>query len=241
MVQAYPIFVRHLRDEIQERKPIRPARLVIHSTANPGATDEDHFRWLDGARRHGWANYYLDHDSISELVPEGMLAPAQGPTANSDSISIEMCEPATTLPWAEQVRQFQETWNRAVWLSADILHRYGWGVDKLYAHFEISQLYPKETNHTDPQGFFARYGRSWVQFKAEVAQLLEEMHSQYPKPADWQYEPMQWLQQEGLLHTMRHPRQPVEWWELGYMLQRIKDRAVQEAMEQLRKEGKANG
>lgn len=220
---TYPILQRWLKEAIQERTPVTPTRLVIHSTANPGASDENHFLWLDAARRHGWANYYLDHDSISQVVPEGLKAPAQGPTYNAMSLSIELCEPATTLPWAEQVRRFDETWKRGVWLSADILFRHGWPITAMVGHFEVSQQVPNETDHTDPLPFFKRFGKTWTDWRADVAKALEERKRGYPTEApEWKWQAVRDLVGMGLLHDMRHPLQPVEWWELALMLARVR-------------------
>lgn len=215
---AYQVLQRFLKDGIQERTPLRARRLVVHSTANPGVGDESHFSWLDGARRHGWTHYYLDWDSISQLVPEGFVAPAQGLTANRDSISFEICEGTTQA-------QFDEAWKRAVWLAADILNRYGWGIDAMVSHVDISRLYPQETDHTDPLGYFARWGRTWEQFKADVAAALESMRS-YPPAAPWQEAYIDQLMQEGLLSQRRHPNGSAVWWEVAVqnlkLLERIK-------------------
>lgn len=213
---AYQIFERFIREAIQERIPLKARRLVIHSTANPGATDEAHFTWLDGARRHGWAHYYLDWDSISQLVPEGFVAPAQGPTANRDSISIEICEGTTR-------EQFDEAWKRAVWLAADILHRYAWSIDAMVSHADISRLYPRETDHTDPIPYFARWGRTWDQFRADVAAALEGMRSYLPAER-WQEEYIDQLMQAGLLSQRRHPNEPTVWWELAVQNLKLMDR-----------------
>lgn len=233
-VAGYPILVRHLRPDILVREPVTPNCLVIHSTANPGATDEAHYKWLDGARRHGWANYYLDWDSISQLVPEGMLAPAQGPTFNARALSIELCEPPTNIPLAEQRQMFEEVWRRGVWLAADILFRYGWELHQMLSHADVSRMHPTETDHTDPIAFFARFGRTWAQFQAAVADALEERHRDHPDAEPWQYDPVRRLQEAGLLHDLRHPRQPVEWWELGFMLERIREATAREVLEALR-------
>lgn len=211
---AYSVLERFLREDLQERVPLVTKRLVVHSTANPGVGDEAHFKWLDGARRHGWAHYYLDWDSISQLVPEGFVAPAQGPTANRDSISIEICEAADG-----RHDLFIEAWNRAVWLSANILRRHGLTTSALFSHADISRLYPQDTDHTDPIGFFSRFGRTWANF---VADVQTSMQSPWPSAETWQEQAITDLLQTGLLQQRRHPNQPVLWWELALMLQRVR-------------------
>jgi hypothetical protein len=209
----YQILERFLREDIQERTPLQATRLVIHSTANPGATDEGHFSWLDQERQHGWAHFYADWNSISQLVPEGFVAPAQGSTANRDSISIEMCEPSTKLSWAERLDQFNKVWDRTVWLAADILYRYGWDTRALYNHAMISQLYPNDTDHTDPIAFFQTYNKTWNDFVSAVSNTLLGF-GKAPEPAAWQTAYVTRALADKRLTTARHPLDPVTWWEL---------------------------
>lgn len=216
----YQILQRFLRPEIQIRQALQPDRLVIHSTANPGAGDEAHFQWLDGERRHGWGTYYLDHDSISQLVPEGLVAPAQGPTMNRRALSIEICEPSRDLPLEERQRRFNEAWARAVWLSADIAFRWGWDLHAILSHYQVSQMYPAETDHTDPVGFFNQYGRKWVDFLGDVEAELHVRRSEYTPAHPYQSGFMDELLATGLIADRRHPRQPVEWWELAAVVTR---------------------
>lgn len=204
---TYLIQQRLLRNEFQERMPLQATRLVVHSTANPGVGDESHFSWLDSARQPGWAHYYLDWNSISQVAPEGFVAPAQGPHANRDSISFEICEAVTA-------DQFQQAWDRAVWLAADILSRYGWRVDRLFSHADISRLYPQDTDHTDPIGYFAKWGKTWPQFQANVSAALAA-RSTYPAAETWQEDCVTQLMNAGMLHQRRPANQPVLWWELA--------------------------
>lgn len=226
MNKGYPILQNWLRESIQDLVPVVPTCFVVHSTANPGVGDEAHVRWLNTARQHGWANYYGDHDSIRMVVPEGWRAPAQGPTYNLQALSYEMCEPGRDLSWDEQVRRFHETWNRAAWTAAETCFRFGWGIYQVISHAEVSAKVPNETDHTDPIAFFARYGRTFEDFRADVGALLEELNGAYPEAADWQDGYIIGLMNAGYLSQRRHPNQPVIWWEMAAqnlkLLERIK-------------------
>lgn len=214
-VQSYPVLQNFLRESIQDLEPVVPEVFVVHSTANPGAGDETHVKWLNSARQHGWANYYLDHDSIRQVVPEGWRAPAQGPTYNRKALSLEMCEPATNLPWTERTRQFNETWDRAVWLVAWTCHRYGWTVDHVMSHADVSAAAPAETDHTDPIAFLNQYGRTWSQFVAAVQATLSRLNGALPQAEAWQDGYITALMDAGLLSQRRHANQPVVWWEMA--------------------------
>lgn len=226
MQAKYQILDRELDDDILQKEPLTPTGWVVHSTANPrkGAGDEMHFKWLNRERRHGWAHYYGDHDSISRLVSEGFIAPAQGETFNLKALSYEMCEPDLGLPYFKQLEMFQETWNRAVWTIADGCHRWGWTVDQVLNHADVSRMHPDETDHTDPLAFFQRYGKTWMDFKGDVHRSLEVFHMEHPPlgPNEgWKQEYIDTLMAKGLLSTRRHPNQPLLWWEYAAMMLKI--------------------
>ena len=46
----------------------------------------------------------------------------------------------------------------------------GWGTDRLICHADASEWWGG--THTDPTGYFERFGRSWGQFKADVAAYM---------------------------------------------------------------------
>jgi hypothetical protein len=215
----YQILERLLKDELQERIPLQARYLVIHSTANPSVGDEAHFKWLDSARQDGWAHYYLDWDSISQLVPEGLVAPAQGPNGNKAAISIEICEGTSQA-------QFDEAWKRAVWLAADIMHRYNWPMGCLYSHADITKMYPQDTDHTDPIAFFQKFGKRWEDFIQDVRAQLDILNRTYPPADPWREDIITELMKTGLLSQRRHPNQPVLWWEEATMLLKLRNEVL---------------
>lgn len=161
---SYTILDRPIRYNHDGTKLV-PQGVVIHSTATPEATDEDEIAYFDACNRDASAHYFIDYDSISRAIQEREVAWHAGPTANSRFIGIELCE------FRDQAK-FLEVWKRGVWLTADICKRYGFGVDKVFSHRETSRMY-RETNHTDPDGYFASHGKTWAQFKADVQAVLQ--------------------------------------------------------------------
>jgi N-acetyl-anhydromuramyl-L-alanine amidase AmpD len=159
----YQIIDRPIRYN-HDGTPLQAKGVVIHSTATPEATDENEIAYFNSGHRGASTHYFVDFDSISRAIKETEVAWHAGPTANRQFIGIELCE------FSDQ-KKFEEVWKRAVWLTADICKRYGFGVDKVFSHREISAMY-KETNHTDPDGYFTAHGKTWAQFKADVAAML---------------------------------------------------------------------
>ena len=147
---------------------LTPAGLTIHETATPGATAENERDYFHSGDRQASAHYFVDHDSIVQILPEALRAWHAGPTANTRFLSIEMCH------FTDEVK-FREVWARTVWLAADICLRYGFNpgnLDQLNTHDWVSVTW-FETDHTDPLGYFAAHGKSWADFVHDVKLLME--------------------------------------------------------------------
>jgi len=144
-----------------------PSGQVVHSTAGPGATALDIRNYFSNHPEvEASAHVVIDWNSIVEMIPENEKAWHAGPTANRHYLSFEMCEPAANDP--DRYNKFQKVWDRAVWYCAKTCIKYGWSTnDNIFSHNIISLTY-HETDHTDPYGYFAKYGKTWSQFLAAV-------------------------------------------------------------------------
>lgn len=151
--------------------PLTPQGVVVHSTANPGATAEDHWRYWSSADRQSSAHYVVDWERILRLIPENEIAWHAGTTANRTYMGIEMAEPK---PGPDAIAQFSRVWDNTIWLLADVCRRYGWQPtpDRVLSHADISRMYPAETDHQDPIGYLATYGKTMDDLRAAVAQTL---------------------------------------------------------------------
>lgn len=147
----------------RSHKALQPQGFVIHSTATPGASDENEQAYFNSGDRRASVHYFADWDSITRTVPENEQAWHAGPTANSKFLSVEMCEPA-----GYDEAKFNEVWNRTVWLVADACVRYGWSTGPdVFSHRGISSMW-HETDHTDPIGFLQKYGRTWDELLSAI-------------------------------------------------------------------------
>lgn len=155
----------------RSHKALHPQGFVIHSTDTPGAAASNEHDYFNSGDRQASAHYFTDWVEIIRTIPEAEQAWHAGPTANSRFLSVEMCEPATN------TAQFNEVWNRTVWLVADTCVRYGWNTkDNVFSHRGISALY-HETDHTDPIGFLTRCGKTWEQLLAAIDAGIAELKS----------------------------------------------------------------
>lgn len=154
-------------------KKLKPLGVVIHETANPGATDENHFKYFNSGYRGASAHAFVDWDSITQTIPWNEIAWHAGRTANKKFIGIELCHPKTH----DEVK-FKEVWSRGVWLTAyvftNILKINKVTKDNILSHYDISLKW-KETTHVDPIGYFKEYGKSMDNFRNDVQTEIDKM------------------------------------------------------------------
>lgn len=158
------------REHNRPGTPLRPVGICLHETATPGATDEDERAYFNAAYRKGSANYFTDYDSVTRTIPEDEQSWGAGETANSRYIHVEMGH-------FDDPARFQATWDRTVWLFADICRRHGWdplmvGDSPIIVTHDWCRQQWHETNHTDPTAYFKAHGKDINQFRAEVAAAL---------------------------------------------------------------------
>lgn len=148
---------------------LNPIGIVVHETATPGATAEREYQYFNGADRGASAHAFVDWEDVIQTIPYDEVAWHAGPTANSRYIGIELCRPSGHDP-----DKFGRVWNNAVSLFADLFREYGFGtvtVDNLLSHAEVSSRW-RESDHTDPVGYFAEYGKTVNEFRDAVQNEL---------------------------------------------------------------------
>lgn len=97
---------------------------------------------------------------VYHTQPDNTLAWRVG-NGNSRCVGIELMH-------ATDRETFERQWEEAVAWCADYLSGRGWGIGQLISHRDYSRRWGG-SDHIDPDGYFAAYGRSWEQFKTAVA------------------------------------------------------------------------
>lgn len=147
-----------------------PTGGVVHETATPGATDERERQYFNSRDLKASVHAFVDYDSITQTLPWNEKCMGAGRTANSKFIQIELCH--------FDGERFKEVWSRGVWLWAwvfvNILKTNTVTKDNLMSHQEVSAKW-RETNHTDPYGFFKDNGRNMADFRLAVQQEINNM------------------------------------------------------------------
>lgn len=138
--------------------------LVVHETANPGASAYNHT--LLWARDDTYAVHHvmeLDGSTVYNTVPEGRLCWHVG-NGNGYTIGIELAHATNAADFAKQ-------WGEAVKWTGDELRAHGWDTSRLLSHYEAARRWGG-SDHTDPNGYFRAYGKTWLEFKQAVAAYL---------------------------------------------------------------------
>lgn len=140
--------------------------LTVHETANPGASAYNHVRLYGNGSWQYAVQYVMDLDggTVYHCMEDNRKAWAVG-NGNSRCVNIELCH-------ATNRADFNKQWDEAVKWCGDYLNKRGWGIDRLISHNDARMRWGG-TDHTDPLEYFMQYGKSWNQFKAEVAAYMK--------------------------------------------------------------------
>lgn len=150
----------------------KPEGIVIHETATPGATAEDEVSYFNNnwPTIQTYVHAFVDATSIINIHSADYGVWGAGPTANAKYIQVELCEVNTGDEFARSVAN-------DAYYAAFRLHQYGLPVEygkTIVSHDQTSKMYG-ETNHTDPTGYFAKWGYSMEEFVALVQKYYNQM------------------------------------------------------------------
>ncbi len=129
--------------------------LVVHSTANPGATADNHASlW---SRGYEYAVHYVsDWDKALHTVNDDRLCWHCG-NGNNVSIGIEICE-------ATNDDDFWKGIHIAAQACAEICNKYDWSpYEHMVTHNWMKDNYGG-TTHTDPDPYFDQFGYNFDEF-----------------------------------------------------------------------------
>lgn len=143
-----------------------PGYLVVHETANPGASAANHVQyWRNNQPNVTMAHYVMELDGsvVYHTQQDNKIAWHVG-NGNYATVGIELAHATNR---SDFLKQFDEA---AQW-CADYLTSRGWGIDRLLTHQECAGIWGG-TDHTDPLGYFHKYAKTWGEFEALVSSKM---------------------------------------------------------------------
>ncbi len=152
-------------NKIKYRKG-KPEGIVIHETATPGASayNEAIYFNREWKNMYSYVHAFVDHKQVIQMMTPGYGVWGAGAIANNRFIQIELCQETTRNKFAKSVN------NDAIY-AAKLLHRYNikpsnasnTGKGTIWSHHAVSRFLGG-TNHTDPDGYFKKWGYSMNDF-----------------------------------------------------------------------------
>lgn len=138
--------------------------IVIHYTANPGATaiqNRDYFEGLKDSQITKASSHFIVglEGEIVQCIPSWEIAYASN-DRNSDTIAIECCHPD------ESGRFNKETYQSMVNLTAWLCVKFGLDSDDVIRHYDVTgKICPK---------YFVDDEEAWEEFKGYVQEAIDK-------------------------------------------------------------------
>lgn len=147
------------------RKRAYTQHLVLHETVSK-ADARRQVAYFNGGDRGANCHVFIDWNEVLVTLPLDEVGWHVGPKANAITEGVELCRASTPAQFAIQ-------WAAAVEWFAYRCEVYGRGADMIMSHHEISHKYGG-TDHTDPDDYFAMFGKTVDDFRDDVAALLNQ-------------------------------------------------------------------
>ncbi|MDO4912652.1 MAG: SLAP domain-containing protein [Lactobacillus sp.] len=156
----------YTKNKIKYRKG-KPEGIVIHETATPGASADREAIYFNREWKsmYAYVHAFVDDKQVIQMMTPNYGVWGAGPIANSRFIQIELCEVSSKTAFAKSVN------NDAIYV-AKLLKRYNLkpkladahgGSGTIWSHHAVSK-YLGGTDHTDPTGYFKKWGYSMSKF-----------------------------------------------------------------------------
>lgn len=186
-------------------------RIVLHYTGGDGDTAENNGTFFAGADRKSSAHYFVDEDSVVQIVSESDTAWHAGNwDMNCRSIGIEMCSRKDSkgnyyIPEA--------TVKRAAELTRELMAKYDVPITGIIRHYDV-------TGKKCPAPMVDNL-ILWNNFKKMLTVTEEPKgHVAVETPASWAEEAWQTAADKGILDGTR-PTDPITRQELAVALHRV--------------------
>ncbi|MFD1472242.1 N-acetylmuramoyl-L-alanine amidase family protein [Companilactobacillus mishanensis] len=150
----------------------KPEGVVIHETADPGATAENEVTFFNREWKNiqSYVHAFVDDTEIINISSADYGVWGCGPYGNAKFIQVEVCEVGTT-------DQFARSMANQAYYTAYRLVQYGLPDipgETVISHHQVSQKFGG-TDHVDPDGYFAKWGYDMNQFNDLVAKYYNQL------------------------------------------------------------------
>lgn len=153
----------------------KPEGVVLHETANPNSTIQNEIDYMSGNWENAFVHSFVDKGNIIQIHPTDYGVWGAGRFANARFVQYELVEHKTFDEFARSI-------NNYAYYTAYILDKYKLpidsaetdGVGTVWTHNAVSK-YLGGTTHTDPIGYFNKWGYSYNEFLTLVTEKYNAM------------------------------------------------------------------
>lgn len=152
-------------------KRLNPTRLMVHSTAVPGAPAKNFLNSWNTPKPNGrevCVHGFVDNTGIYQTLPWTIQAWHCGGSGNQTAIGAELCEPKD---YGDRA-YFDAVIKNAIQLYAYLAKTYGISVNNIISHKEGHAL-GIASNHGDPDHWWNYVGYTMDKFRADVKSCMD--------------------------------------------------------------------
>ncbi|WP_099222528.1 GW domain-containing glycosaminoglycan-binding protein [Listeria costaricensis] len=167
----------------------KPEGIVLHETANDSSTIQGEINYMSNNYNNAFVHAFADKSNIIQIHPTDYGVWGAGQYANARFIQIELCRSSSFDDFARSI-------NNYAYYVAYMLDKYNLGVDSaeadgkgtIWSHNAVTK-YLGGTTHTDPIGYFSKWGYTMTDMVSLIQEKYNQIHSggiQYDKQI-WAY------------------------------------------------------
>lgn len=157
----------------------KPRGIVIHETANDNSTIDSEINYMTNNWQNAFVHAFVDRKQIIEIHPTDYGSWGAGPKANPYFVQVELVR-------EKNKEDFYRSVNNDAYYAAYILKKYNLtpinahntGSGTVWSHDAVSRFLGG-TTHSDPVGYFARYGYTFNEFFQLVQYKYDRMDKTY--------------------------------------------------------------
>lgn len=158
----------------------KPNKVVFHWTANDNSTIEGEINYMKNNWKAAFVHAFVNGDKTIEVADTDYKAYGAGKFANSDSIHMELCSEKDKAKMLKSIDRAAHYLAVQLWYyklpCTDAVPK---GKGTVWTHHAVSK-FRGNTNHTDPDGYFDRWGIKWT----DVFNKIKEYHTALNKNGD---------------------------------------------------------
>lgn len=173
IANKYPVTVQLLPNlpRIPYRLGVgRREGVVVHYTDTKKDTAASEHKYEAGHWREAFVHEFIDATTCLVQADKDYICWGCGPHGNQRYYQIEMCD-------AKNQAEFNAIFDRTAYRVAQVLFEDGLKPEDnvtVRSHYQISQQWPHDTDHTDPIDYLKKWGKTWEDLVNLVTKYYNE-------------------------------------------------------------------